>query len=280
MVEAEPFEVRDALQDRGVVVGLVAGAAEQEAAGVRRGEREPLAAGDQRVREGARGLVASGQAVQLAEVTAGEVPGDRAGARAGGAAGQPFAVRRAVGVHRAVRVLDEFGRDALEHECGAEHGVPRAHGQPSRAELRGAPVGHAGDDRRALGDAGGLGGGGADRGDRGAGAYERRERAGGDAQRVEDVRRPALLDQVGSGLQGVAQISGHGVPGQPPVDEVGLVGDVAGTAMAVQEPEELGQRPRGLHPPVAELRPHRGARLVHPAGLLGGTGVVVHQGRG
>jgi hypothetical protein len=103
------------------------------------------------------------------------------------------------------------------------------------------------------------------------------------AQRVEHVLRPRLVDEVGASLEGVAQVRGHRGAREPAGDEVALVGQPGPrdqVGVLTEQPQQLRQRPRGLHPLVAELLPDRRADVVDPVDLGGGAGVVVHEAGG
>jgi hypothetical protein len=102
-------------------------------------------------------------------------------------------------------------------------------------------------------------------------------------QRVEHVLRPRLVDEVGAGLEGIAQVRGHRGARESAGDEVALVGQPGPrdqVGVLTEQPKQLRQRPGRLHPLVAELAPDRAADLVDPVDLGGGAGVVVHEAGG
>ena len=283
MVEAQPLDERDALQHGGEPVAVVRRRAEQEPLGLRGDEREALAGRHQRVGRRRRRLVPRGLPVQVVEVGAGEVAADRACAGAGRAAGQPVAVGRLVRVHGPRRVADQLPRHPLEHQRRPEHGVPAPRAQHPGAELGRAAVCGPGDDRGLGGQPGLLRGRRAHRADHGPGSDQLWKHVCRHAQRVEHVPRPGLVDQVGTGLERIAQVRGHRAAREPTGDEVALVGQPGPrdqVGVLAEQPQQLRQRPGGLHPLVAELAPDRAADLVDPADLGGGTRVVVHEAGG
>ena len=90
-------------------------------------------------------------------------------------------------------------------------------------------------------------------------------------------------DEVGAGLERVAEVGGHRAADEPARHQVALVGQpgVRGEiSVLAEQPEQLRQRPRRLHPLVAELLPDRRADLVDPVDLGGGARVVVHEAGG
>ena len=282
MVEAEPLDERDALQHAGEPVALVGRAAQPETLRLRRDEREALARRHQRVGQHTRRLVRGGTPVEVVEVGAGEVAGDRPGAGAGRAAGQPVAVGRLVRVHDAGRVADQIARHPLEHQRRAEHGVPAARAQYSRAELRGAPVGGSGDDRgprgRPVSSAAAAHTvpsgvpGRTSGGSTCAGTPSASNTAVG---HVSSTRSAPVFSAL---LRSVA--TGPPTAGPSPSRSGGPAGRAARIGVLAEQPQQFRQRPRRLHPLVAELLPNRRADLVDPVDLGGRAGVVVHEARG
>ena len=228
-LEAEPLDERHALHERGGVLAVAGGRAEHERLRVGRGEREALAARDERIGEHAGALVAGGGAAEHVEVLVREGGEQHAGAAARRAAGQPAAARRAVRVDAVRAVLDAVRGAALEDERRAEHGVDVTGTQRARGDLRRAAVGHAGDDRRAGGQPGLPRGLRADDAELRAGRDDRGQQAGHVVRRL----RPAFLARVVAGLQRVAGVRRDGVPGEPARDDVGLVGEPQAVARGV-----------------------------------------------
>jgi hypothetical protein len=185
-----------------------------------------------------------------------------------------------VGVDDSQGVADQFTGDAFQDQGRAEDGVPAADAERAGAELGGAAVGDPGGDRCPGRDVAGLGGLGADRPDRCPRANQGREDGGRHAQRVEHLFGPGLVDQVGTGLQRVAEVGGHITADEAAVDEVVLVRqsrvrDEVG--VFPEQPQQVRQGPRRLHALVAEVAPDRVPGLVHSLDLTGCPGVVVHE---
>lgn len=159
MLEGEPLDERDALQNADVAVEIVVDLTQLEPDRLGCDERESLAGLGEWVDRGVDRAVELGRsAVEGVKVHAGQHRGERAGAGVGRAAGEPaVAVGMAVTVDGAGRVVDEVLGDAFQDERRAEDRVPGAGGEGAGGDLRGAAAGHAGDDRCAGGDAGELG---------------------------------------------------------------------------------------------------------------------------
>ena len=116
------------------------------------------------------------------------------------------------------------------------------------------------------GQAGAFGGGGADLAEAGAGRDDVGQQPAG--QIVGELRREALGCGVVARLERVACVRRYGMAGEAACDHVGLVGEARipparGGGLVLEQPVQLGQRPRG--------------RQAQPPGLLAGAGVVVHE---
>src|SRR4051812_17527769 len=121
MLEGEPFDECDALQDSDVRVQITVDRARGEALSLRRDEREPLPGLRQRIDHR---VDRASLEIERIEVRTRQKLGQYAGAAAGRAAGKPAAVGVEVAVDRARRVVEELLADAFEHERRAEHRIP------------------------------------------------------------------------------------------------------------------------------------------------------------
>ncbi|GHD98975.1 hypothetical protein GCM10010339_08290 [Streptomyces alanosinicus] len=109
MVQAEPFGEGHALQQGRPQIGVRARGAEEQRGGVRGAEGEALTGRDERIGDGARGLVRARAGVQGGRVGAREAGREDAGADAGRAAGQPGPLRRTVVADHAGRIACALG---------------------------------------------------------------------------------------------------------------------------------------------------------------------------
>lgn len=192
--------------------------------------------------------------------------------------GSQPAVRVAVAVDDASRVVQKPGGDALEGEGRAEDGVPAARFQGAGRDLGGATIRHAGPDRgprrypRAFGRPRG------DFPEIRAGPRDRRKEPDRNAELVHDLLRPALVYEVPARLQGVAPVGAYGLSGQARGDEIRLVHH-PGRALAIPVVQQPDQPWKGVGAadPVPERVPDVVPDLLRRLRLFGRAAVVVHD---
>src|SRR5258708_8177696 len=86
-------------------------------------KRESFSASMQRVSHNACRLPLSGLPTEFFEVALGEMLRDRSSANARSAAGEPIAVRRALGIQSPAKILDQVPRHTFPHDCRTKHGL-------------------------------------------------------------------------------------------------------------------------------------------------------------
>ena len=266
LLEAQPLDERQALQEGGGALAVAGGRAERERLGVGRGEREALAARDERIAQHARALVRGGLLAERVQVASRE---RRRSARRRRCSTRRRAAsrRRARGASRSpwARSSMRSRRAALEHERRAEHGVAVAGRRAPAAICAAQPSVMPATIGVPAGQAGLRGGGRADLAEPRAGRDDGGQQV---AELACQSRRPGAGGGVIAALEGVAGVRGDGVPGQRAGDDVGLVGEpqlpargaAAAPRLLLEQPVQLGQRPGRRQVQTAGLLARRGRR--------------------
>ena len=175
------------------------------------------------------------------------------------------------------RIGNQFPGDALEDVRGAQDadelaGLYRPGGDLARASVR-----HAEADLATGGQARFGCGPGRDRTGRGAGSLHRGEDRCGDVEGIEDLGGPLARPGVVAGLQRMAPVGGHLMPGQHAPQQVRGVQDELTRQRRAGAPDQLSQR--GCRPDRQAQRPPALCAQVLRLGVdVGGPPVVIHQG--